>query len=714
MLRDLNLKAVYRSEYDNLLEDFYIPVLSNSITYQRGVGFFSAAMLSYAAQGLSAFVKNDGRISLIFGGELELEDKLAIEQGYETKFIQEKLGKLIVATIENVDDSLFFRRLELLSWLVASGRLDIKVALKRQGMYHEKIGILTDSDNQQVVFQGSANESKNALLPDFNFESINVFPCWRPELADHFSPYLEGFERLWNNNSPNTLVVDFPDAAKDKLIKIAKRGRTPLTPSIERELWDKYIAKRDGRGPVISEFEGPRVPRLYKGDVFEIRPHQRRALEAWRAHNFRGIFAHATGAGKTLTAIYGLTRIFERTKRLFAVVVVPYINLADQWVAELRGFNISPIQCYGSKAGWHEQFSEFLTLYQTNAIPFVCIVVVNRTLQSPAFQQLLSQVPGDNLLWIGDECHHHSSLGLSRSLPAQAKHTLGLSATPKHYLNEDLTQRIVQYYGTVVDEYELRDAISDKVLTPYEYYPQLVHLTTDESEDYFELSDKIAQAFAKTNYADNDEDPYLAALLMARARLLGGARNKIEKLRELLTGNDPSPLTLFYCGDGSVEGEDLDESQRQVEVISSVLYKFGWKSSRFTSYETHEERRDILDQFRLGIIDAMVAIRCLDEGIDVPACRTAYILASARNPKQFIQRRGRILRRSPGKELAHIFDFIVHIPRQHSDSTDTERALVIRELERVAEFASLSVNHEHAVRVMRPILEEYDLAHLLV
>ncbi|MGC4416919.1 MULTISPECIES: hypothetical protein [Cupriavidus] len=227
MLRLRKWKGVYRSESDNLLEDFYIPALSQSVRYDRAVGFFSSAMLSYAAEGVAKLLENGGRMRLIFGGEISEEDLNAMQAGYEMRPLVQKLGLEIISTIEQLADRLVHHRLTALSWMVANGLLEIKLALKRRGMYHEKIGIFTDQNGDQLVFQGSANETVYALLPDFNFESVNVFPSWRPELSDHFVPYIDGFERLWGNTTRDTIVIDFPEAARAKLIEIAKNSKPP-------------------------------------------------------------------------------------------------------------------------------------------------------------------------------------------------------------------------------------------------------------------------------------------------------------------------------------------------------------------------------------------------------------------------------------------------------------------------------------------------------
>ncbi len=337
MLRDLNLKAVYRTESDNLLESFYIPALSASVRYDRAVGYFSASMLSIAAQGLSAFVQSDGRMRLIFGGDLLEEEADAIQTGYDLKSVAQRLGAQMLSQIDNLADALCYRRLEALAWLVANGNLEIKVALKRKGMYHEKIGILTDSKGDSIIFQGSANETTSALLPDFNFESINVFPSWREELRDHFEPYVLGFQQLWNNQSKNTVVIPFPEAVRDRLIKISK---TMAVPSMTLEIALQERLLKPEAELVISE---PFVPAIFGDAEFHLKDHQLNALNQWRAQGCQGILALATGAGKTITALYGAVRLFQHTDRMFLVIAVPYQNLADQWVKEARSFGIRAI-----------------------------------------------------------------------------------------------------------------------------------------------------------------------------------------------------------------------------------------------------------------------------------------------------------------------------------------------------------------------------------
>jgi superfamily II DNA or RNA helicase len=713
MLKDFAWKGVYRSDTSSLMEDFYLPALRRSISYDRAVGYFSATMLSYAAQGVSALVDNDGRMRLVFGGELEESDAAAIADGYAQRELSVRLGRFMVSVIDDLADALTNQRLAALAWLIANGRLDIKVALKRRGMYHEKIGIFTDTLGDQLVFQGSANETTHALLPDFNFESINVFPSWRAELKDHFQPYIDGFERLWQNATRDTLVLDFPEAARERLVKVMVRNVQKPSADIELDVWRRLV-----REPVPNNEAQPgipRIPKTYKGAPFRLADHQRAALNAWKSRDFRGILAMATGSGKTVTSIYGLVRLFEKAERLFVVVAVPYQALADQWIEELGAFDISAVPCYESTANWAERLSREVTLFETGALRFAACLVVNRTLSSAEFQQRIARVPGDLLAFLGDECHHHSGAAVSAALPQDARIRLGLSATPSHYLDDSRTTTLTRYYGDVVYEYSMAQALQDGVLTPYRYYVHFVELTSEEAESYVHLSDRIA--FAAMGGAAEDADAIqsdeLKMLLFKRARLLGNAENKLKLFRQLIAGRRPSPFHLFYCGDG-VDDDAEDGLVRQVDQVSKALYDGGWKVAHFTARENAAARRSTLDSFKVGLLHGLVAIRCLDEGVDIPDCREAYILASSRNPKQFIQRRGRILRRAPNKEFAVIHDLLVSLPDGSTEGLAYSRRLLVAELQRVAEFGRLSTNRDEVYQKLKPLLEQYDLEHHFV
>lgn len=726
MLRDLSLKPVYKSEYDNILEDFYIPTLTVASRYDRAVGFFSASTLSYAAQGIATFIRSGGVIRLILGSFIDAEEIEAASKGYKLRELSERVGKELLEIITNVSDELFQNRLEALSWMIAHNHLDIKIALRARGMYHEKIGIITDASGDSVTFMGSANESLYALLPAFNYESINVFPSWKPELENYFKPHMESFERLWSNQEKNTAVIEIPTAVRENLLNIAANLKSIPSPDTERDIWARIQALQAAHAPE-RQSPMPKEPAAINGQTFKIREHQSEALMNWKAKgDYQGILALATGAGKTITAIHSVVKLSEAIPNLVVAIAVPYQNLADQWCDILAQFNIWPIRCYESKANWLAEMKEAAHEIRLGMRKFTAIVVVNRTLKTKEFQDCIADFKPERFFWIGDECHHHGSESFSGSLPQNARFRLGLSATPDHYADEDRNVRLQNYYGDVVYEYSLERAVKEEILTPYKYHVSLVELTDDEAQEFLDLSDRIAFLFSKkgSGKLTPEDDTSLQNLLRRRTRLVGSARNKFPALEKLIEGVEPQKHTLFYCGDGAVETDYVDAidndcddeavySQRQIEIVSQILHKKGWDVSRFTSRESRREREQILDAFKLGIIDAMVAIRCLDEGIDVPACSTAYILASSRDPRQFIQRRGRILRRSPGKKQAKIFDFVVVLPERFEEENDQAKKLIRAELGRVAEFANLSLNRHETYDTLRDILGRYDLEHLL-
>ena len=341
-------------------------------------------------------------------------------------------------------------------------------------MFHDKVGIISDEMGDRVVFSGSANESTHALLPTHNYESINVFRTWIPNHAEFYEPHIDSFERLWNNMSDSTIVIDIPTAVKEKLIETAQS--LDYTPSPELEA--SIVAR------MFANYNQPRIPKNINEQPFKMQEHQLAALRAWQEQgNGMGVFDLATGAGKTITAIYGIVKLSESIDGFACIVAVPYQNLADQWVDILTSFNINPVRCYASQGQWKDKFRNMVHELKMGSRKFGAAVVVNRTLKSAEFQDCLSKISNERLLWIGDECHHHTSKAYEGFLPKDAGLRIGLSATPEHYLDEERNERLNEFYGDIVYSYTLKQAIQDKVLTPYVYYPHLVYLTDEESEN---------------------------------------------------------------------------------------------------------------------------------------------------------------------------------------------------------------------------------------
>lgn len=719
MLRDIPLKTNYSSESDDLYSDFFRPALAESSRYRRAVGFFSLAVLLNAPAALSRIVEDDGKVELIFGKLVSPDDFDAIQAGVSDPWLNSDIPSFEAILNEN-PESLLEHRVRLLAWLFSAGRLEMKVAIRPLGMFHQKIGLLTDGNGDTVSFSGSMNETMSALDPRFNSEEITVFRSWEPGQAEYVSNHSAAFDKLWSGETGSkTVVTSIPEAIEAGLNFVSERFPEKPTANEEDEKVKAFIAQK-----VENHASKPRVPNTMHGQPFNMREHQLDALKAWAANGCNGILELATGAGKTITAIYGAVKTIEKNEGIALIVSVPYQDLADQWCKELEDFNIRPLRCYGSRGEWEPSLRAYLKRNRLEQREFLPIVVVNRTLTSPHFQSCLSELDSQRIFFIGDECHHHGAEGFEGKLAPGARFRIGLSATPFHYLDEERNERLRQVYDRSVYEYTLADAVRDKVLTPYEYHPIPVELNDLETEEYLELSDQIARIFAR---AQNDKggaaQQQLKSLLMRRSRLIGAAANKLPALEELLTSEQKvEPYSLFYCGDGrtQLEIDDVEDyttaaddlSIKQRHAVTRLLSRLGVKVSPFTSEENRKQRREILSRFRDGETEALVAIRCLDEGIDVPACRTAFLIASSRNPRQFVQRRGRILRRSPGKDYAKIYDFVVVLPESSISSKTEASDFLKNELGRVADFARGSMYPASSIEPLMPWLRKYALEHL--
>ncbi len=402
-------------------------------------------------------------------------------------------------------------------------------------------------------------------------------------------------------------------------------------------------------------------------------------------------------------------------KHLVLIVAVPYQNLADQWCDVMSLFSMDAIKCYMSRSSWHLDLRTAIADFQLQINkPFLSIVVVNRTLTSQAFQDEIGKIKSENILFIGDECHHHANKNIIKKLPL-ARYRIGLSATPWSKNEEEKEKLLKSYYGNIVATYSIAEALHDGVLTPYNYFIHPFYLTEEETEAYIEISSEIGKLIAIREQGGKINEDQLTALFMRRARLIGSAENKFLKLENLLDKLHIEKHTLFYCGDGSVieesngssNNDETNSSKRDIERVASILHKKGWKSSRFTASESLNERRSIIDNFKNGFIDAMVSIRVLDEGIDIPVCKQAFLLASSRNERQFIQRRGRILRKSLGKEFSVIYDFIALPCLGFVD--ESLKGLVNSELDRVYEFVHVASNKNEVAQEAKQLAEGYGL-----
>lgn len=425
----------------------------------------------------------------------------------------------------------------------------------------------------------------------------------------------------------------------------------------------------------------------------------------------------ATGSGKTLTALTLASKVAEKNRSFVLIIVCPFINLCRQWIREIAAFGVTPVAAFEGRDRWQKLMEEGYQRLSVGLSPIHAIVTTNATFMGESFQaRLQSRVVSGAFhhLLIADEVHNLGAPGIKATLPDGITMRLGLSATPDRHFDPVGTKTVLDYFGGEVFTYTLDQAIADGRLCPYRYHPVVVELTEPEAEAYAEISSKLAKLMPG---ADRSEETGQGAmkLLIKRARLLGSAENKMPALDRLIASLPERPQkAIFYCGDGRTTDSITDEEIRQIQAVARLLgEKHGLRVRNFTYRESSEEREEILRDLSSGFLDGVVAIRCLDEGIDLPDLRMGFLLASSTNPRQFVQRRGRLLRNSPGKARAIIYDFVVAPPdfggNQDDEGFNMERRFFQRELTRIVEFCRMAENGPEALNSLAEMRVKYNL-----
>lgn len=723
-LKDHKVKSEYRSLIDNVVQDFYIPLLKDAVSYKRAVGFFSSSSLVEISKGIAGMAAEDGKIQIVASPYLSDEDIDAIRHGYEdrNKIIERAL---LTQISEKPTDYYSMERLNLLAALIADGVMDIQIAYTEDkngiGMYHEKMGIIEDVHGDKIAFSGSNNESAAAMT--INYETMDVFRSWGDSSEiERIRLKENAFYSIWHDTEPNIKVLKFPNIT-DALIE--RYRRKPANFAIDDEQFAKRMLTYASKiSDISSTYGGPigaRVP-----DDITFREYQKDAISVWVGENYRGIYDMATGTGKTLTGLGAISKLSEDLDDVLAVIIVcPYQHLVEQWVEDIVRFNIKPIIAYGDspQKDWKKRLSRAVRDQKLRRDKsFFCLVCTNATFAKDYVQDEISKIQSPILLVV-DEAHNFGARTYARLLEDRFTYRLALSATLDRHRDDEGTAMLYDFFGKKCIEYSLDRAIDEDKLTKYKYYPIPVYLTDEELEKYEQKSYEMSKCLIKGKdgkYRLNKRGEILA---MERARIVAGASQKLETLREYIAPYAKDNNILVYCGATNVIDEKADyssideEDVRQIEAVTRILgNEFGMEVAKFTSKENMETRATIKEQFQKGDrLQAIVAIKCLDEGVNIPGIRTAFILASTTNPKEYIQRRGRVLRKAENKPFAEIYDFVT-LPREldsvsglTTEQAQRDLSLVKNELARIKEFGRLSMNSMEANDLIWDIQEAYHI-----
>lgn len=645
-LKELDLQSSYETEgsKEHLLEDFYIPVLNEAKKYYRIAGFFSSTALSVAAEGIEGLCHHHGHMDLLISPELSESDFKAI---YSHHKLTEKADLFQNFDFDNESDE----HLKLLAYLLDEGFLEIKFVIPkhtRSSLFHQKVGIIEDDEGNEISFSGSINETAQAWLN--NIEEFKVFRSWCPGQMEYVSSDLKKFSDYWLGRRKEVAdVFELPEAVKKKIINI--RPDSPFDLSIMERFKMEEKEKHE-----LSLF-----------------PHQKAAVQKWLDNHNSLLMEMATGTGKTRTALGCTFEMLKKKEKFITIVATPQNTLSRQWQKDVADLGLPfdyELIADGTNTNWkHDLKMLFLNSYlYDNPI----VYTTHDTASSKNFIDIVTKYKGNaRLLFICDEVHAIGAAKQREALLPYYDYRIGLTATPERLFDEDGTALIRSYFGDSSFEFTIADALhtinpltKKPFLNPYNYYPDFVYLTSEESEKCKKLNSRIRvlnailQQNKKKGKPYGDEKNKLESLYNKRSEIVKNAAEKLPAIERLLDKLDPSCLkdTIIFASDKQLPVYQSLLAQKKITHAKITEEISAKKTNRKTGLT---EREQIISDFSHHKISVLLGIKCLDEGIDIKTARIAIIMASSSNPREYIQRVGRVIRPAEEKQNSEIYDFIV-------------------------------------------------------
>lgn len=719
-------------------ERFFNDGLKNSCSFDLQLGYFSSATISVLAEGFATFISKGGNMRLVINQIVSEEDKEAITEGM--------LGNVIdcmdlsdFTELRKIFDEYQEQFFKCLSYLIVKDRIDIRIIKPKgkKGIAHTKSGQFRDGETV-TSFTGSANFTISGLFN--NIEEIKIDRSDSPDIMtqNRIVSQKEAFDAIMNGERRDIEYLSakeleaavascYHDTSIDELLDVEQQlDRIRLQRKANKAILEgvKGVSEDIHFETVEPHFPYPSGPREY----------QQQAFENWKNNGQKGLFAMATGTGKTITSLNCLLEIYKRKGYYKAIILVPTQTLVEQWYEECRKFDFDNVYLVYSKNPQWKNEIDFLHLKEefnrsNNVVSFVIISTYSSFVRSNVFESLNSFSKSQTLL-IADEAHN---MGAKRVLDRMDSITylrrIGLSATPSRQFDDLENQKVFEFFGSLdryTFEFSMREAIDKDFLCRYYYYPHIVRLNDAEMAEYLKISRQLSKFYNFDKEAFSQSNDVLMALLLKRKRIIHKAKQKEQIFKSILEerfhekGN--LKYTLVYVPEGNKPDLTADEfdildnletdedSAHLIDLYTQIVCSISKTTTvrEFTS--SSKDRAKILEDFASGKLEVLTSMKCLDEGVDVPRSEMAIFCASTGNPRQFVQRRGRILRKHKDKHRAIIHDMIV-APWISSaeDSYKMERNLLEAELKRVRDFASLSENADYTYRELEDITSYYNL-----
>ena len=717
-------------------EKFFNDGLKNSCSFDLQLGYFSSATISVLAEGFATFISKGGNMRLVINQIVSEEDKEAITEGMMGNVI-DCMDLSDFTELRKIFDEYQEQFFKCLSYLIVKDRIDIRIIKPKgkKGIAHTKSGQFRDGETV-TSFTGSANFTISGLFN--NIEEIKIDRSDSPDIMtqNRIVSQKEAFDAIMNGERRDIEYLSakeleaavascYHDTSIDELLDVEQQlDRIRLQRKANKAILEgvKGVSEDIHFETVEPHFPYPSGPREY----------QQQAFENWKNNGQKGLFAMATGTGKTITSLNCLLEIYKRKGYYKAIILVPTITLVNQWEQECHKFNfMNVIKVYSKNPLWKEDvesihFNEEYRLKNERETSYVIISTYASYTREKVFNTL-NGFSKKQLLLIADECHNMASGSILKRLAyIPYLRRIGLSATPDRQYDDEGNRNLRKFFGAenhYTYEYSMEEAIRKGVLCKYLYYPHIVRLTTEELEAYVELSERIAKYFNDDTCSFAKMDEGLKMLLLARKRIVHKAANKLKAFEDIIKkryqekGN--LKYSLIYVPEGNepnyleVEDDSLnqdEDSEHLIDLYTKSILKLDDKITVRKFVSGQKDREEILEEFASGKLQVLTSMKCLDEGVDVPRSELAIFCSSTGNPRQFIQRRGRVLRTHPKKKMAVLHDLVVAPEiNPNSSSYRMERAMLKSELIRVKNFALLSENPSYSEVELREVMDHYGL-----
>lgn len=697
--KDLNIRNSYVSKKEDVILNFYEPVLGETKFYDRLAGFFTSSSLATAARGIAGFIANEGHMRLLCSPILSKGDSEILRRiGQNDPALS--LNDFNI-DLDSIIDELYNNHVKALGWMIQQGLLEIKIAIvvdgngnvcskeevAASGLFHMKVGIMTDKEGNKLSFSGSINETANAWTE--NCEQFKVFKEW--DLPDFYKDDKKTFEELWNGEVKNVKVFGLPDAVKKHLIQHSKDFDLD---SISKHKYLKYRKSLEG----ISLF-----------------PYQQKAVEQWKGNNCKMLFEMATGTGKTRTAIAAIDYLKKMDKKLVVIVSCPQNTLSVQWRKEISKLGLKFNENHiidGTNHQWKADLSNSLSAHNIGDADQCIFFTTHDTSSSDNFLQIFNRrlKSGAKVLFVGDEVHWLGAKEYRKALQERYIYRIGLSATPSRWFDDHGTKLLMSYFDNNIFEFTIKEALTTTnpltgkpFLVDYYYKLKSAALNEEEAESYRAYTLKMAQL-----YSVKDDDPEAEALFekyaRSRAKIVQNADSKYEVLEKILDElKSKGPIRNLLVFVSPEQKETVKEILCQKGIIAHQLtQEEGTKAeSRFGGIS---ERESLINQFKDHTLHALVAIKCLDEGIDIPSAHTGILMASSTNPREYVQRIGRIIRQDEGKKFAVLYDiYVSEVNGLTDDAYQIEESLRKKEKQRMTEIAENAFNFKEAISIINSL-----------